>query len=572
VPVVQIGVDENKELHRAAVELAALKHVGRDLDPMDRVLAQEVRERTLMSEQTLEKMLEQLVSARRRGSTRLLHGPSTSKLSAQDRLSGLVSTACDLVFHDTPIVRNEMIAGRVLSSQGAKALRLLTEAMIRDGDQPRFGIVGDAAEGSIFDSVIQRSGLLDGECRTSDEIAKSWTGLLSVLKTALLSPEESKIEATQFIAIATKPPYGIRLPLAKLVVVALIWKHKESVAIYEHGSLLLHLDEAVAERLVKNPDHFYFKPIKPTSRLHQTVLNELRKVLLPDQTTTTMLDIVTALIRRLSTLPAFSLSTNARLSDAAIALRQVVRTATEPDSLLFTEIPQALGIAPTTKRTARAFAELMLSSMRELEGVYLRMICEIDDLIRNEMHIRETAEHPSVLLRGSALAIRDNLMEPQLRSLINAMLREGLSPAEWTENVAMVVSGQGSPRNWTDEKFQSFEVLLVEQMNTFRRLLGLNIQSAGSSSNSSRFAMVTVTNSDGHEHERIIHLTEQHLDFASQCGEQALDRLMTIAGSSDDARHLLIAALLTRSETSDRSRDISSSVVIEAPARGTQEA
>jgi hypothetical protein len=84
--------------------------------------------------------------------------------------------------------------------------------------------------------------------------------------------------------------------------------------------------------------------------------------------------------------------------------------------------------------------------------------------------------------------------------------------------------------------------------------------------------MVTVTNSDGHEHERIIHLTEQHLDFASQCGEQALDRLMTIAGSSDDARHLLIAALLTRSETSDRSRDISSSVVIEAPARGTQEA
>jgi hypothetical protein len=466
-----------------------------------------------------------------------------------------------------------MIAGRVLSSQGAKALRLLTEAMIRNGDQPRFGIVGDAAEGSIFDSVIQRSGLIDTKYRTSDdEIAKSWTGLLSVLKTALLSPERSKLEANQLIAIATQPPYGIRPPLAKLVVVALIWKYKENVAIYEHGSLLLHLDEATAERLMKNPDHFYFKPIKPASRLHQTVLDELKEVLLPGPTATTMLDIVTALIRRLSSLPAFSLYTNARLSDAAIALRQVVRTATEPDSLLFDEIPRALGIAPTTKRTARALAELMLTSMRELEGVYPSMICEIDDMIRSEMRIRETAEHPSVLLRGSALAIRDNLMEPQLRSLISAMLREGLSPAEWTENVAMVVSGLGSPRNWTDEKFQSFRVLLVEQMNTFRRLLGLNIQSSGSTSNPSRFAMLTVTNSDGHEQERIIHLTERHLDYATQCSEQALDRLMAIAGSSDDARDLLIAALLTRSDRSERSRDSSPSVAIEATLRVTKEA
>jgi len=444
--------------------------------------------------------------------------------------------------------------------------------MVRNGNQPRFGIVGAAAEGSIFDSVIQRSGLLESDNRAAnDEVARSWLGLVTALKTALQNSSEGRLEVAHLIEIATRPPYGIRPPLAKLVAMTLIWSRRETIALYEHGSLLLQLDEAAVERLIKNPDHFYLKPLGLTSKTHLNILSELTKLVLPSRSVASMLDVVKALISRLAALPTFSLQTSLGLSTSAIALRRVIRSATEPDSLLFVEIPESLGIAQEDGRSARALAELVLSSIHELEGAYPAMLCEIDDLIRREMRIRKTSEHPSVLLRGAALAIRDNLMDPQLRSLINAIRREGLSPSEWTENIAMVVSGLGSPRNWTDEKLLSFRVLLVEQMSTFRRLLGLNIQTAGSSSDPHRFAMLTVTRYDGREEERVIHLTAEQLELASQCSEQALSQLAVTAGSAESARDLMIAALLARSEQSDRSRDLMPKIAEDTYDRGTKE-
>ena len=74
-------------------------------------------------------------------------------LAAQAGLSATLSQASDLVFHSTPRVANEMIARRELTSQGAKARRMLLDAFLANPARERFGIQGYGPERAIYEAV-----------------------------------------------------------------------------------------------------------------------------------------------------------------------------------------------------------------------------------------------------------------------------------------------------------------------------------------------------------------------------------------------------------------------------------
>lgn len=70
-----------------------------------------------------------------------------------------LSTLCDHIYPQTPILWNELINRRELSSQGAKARRELIEAMLKNPHQERLGLEGNGPESSIYMSLLQHSGI-----------------------------------------------------------------------------------------------------------------------------------------------------------------------------------------------------------------------------------------------------------------------------------------------------------------------------------------------------------------------------------------------------------------------------
>ena len=72
--------------------------------------------------------------------------------------SSALSWVCDRVYDQAPRVRNDLINRRELTSQAAKARRMLLEAMLRP-DRPRLGIEGFGPERAMYEALLAATGI-----------------------------------------------------------------------------------------------------------------------------------------------------------------------------------------------------------------------------------------------------------------------------------------------------------------------------------------------------------------------------------------------------------------------------
>jgi hypothetical protein len=76
------------------------------------------------------------------------------RLEGQRSLSALVSVACDRAYNSTPLIRNEMLGRHTLTSQGAKARRVLIELCLTEGAKPRLGMDHYGPERAMYGGVL----------------------------------------------------------------------------------------------------------------------------------------------------------------------------------------------------------------------------------------------------------------------------------------------------------------------------------------------------------------------------------------------------------------------------------
>ncbi len=149
--------------------------------------------------------------------------------------------------------------------------------------------------------------------------------------------------------------------------------HSAEVALYEHGSLVLRLDDAVAERLCKNPIAFSIKNTATVSGDRKQVVQALASRMgMAQQSDASFLQVARALYRELRLLPPYTQRSTRAVSDEAKEVRQAFRVATEPDVLIFETLPEALGLDPFPAtggfgaRRAKVYAGRLADSLIEL--------------------------------------------------------------------------------------------------------------------------------------------------------------------------------------------------------------
>ena len=74
-------------------------------------------------------------------------------------LASALSDVCDAAYAEAPVVKNELINRRSLSSAAAAARRSLVERMLTHGAEERLGLEGYPPEASMYLSVLAASGL-----------------------------------------------------------------------------------------------------------------------------------------------------------------------------------------------------------------------------------------------------------------------------------------------------------------------------------------------------------------------------------------------------------------------------
>ncbi len=552
-PVVAVVPDNVSSIQAAAIEAGALQSALRTAEEegADWVARHELVERTAAAQQILNALIGQAWDSAARWD---LVGADRA-LEPCRGLSSVLSDVADHVYTKTPRVANEMIARRELTSQGAKARRELIEAMLSIPERDCFGITGYGPDRAMYEAIFRLPGIhrpdAGGVWGLQSPTDKNWQAVWRAITDSFDDALTGRVNLIDVALRLAAPPFGLKDGIIPLLLIAVLIARQNEIALYEHGSLVLAVDDAVAERLTKNPRHFSIRNTESTSGARKAVIDALvsRFGISGFAEQPTFLNLATALFRELRLLPPYAQKAKRPLSANAIAVREAFHTASEPDVLIFETLPAVFGFADfgvrrrVSRSQAAEYATRLADAFIELREVYPGLLAEIQHRLAQATSTGGSLPDLRAQLAAQAACLEGRLLEPRLRTFVGALARSTDDQA-WIENVAMVVAEGQAPRVWTDDIAGHFPLKVAELGGAFRRTLALLYERLAAGSDE-RFTVsrMTLTRPDGSESVELLALTEQQRESIDEHLEPIFDRLTELWGSRSTARRMLLARL-----------------------------
>lgn len=474
-------------------------------------------------------------------------------------LSAALSQACDQAFDAAPIVKNELLNRRSLSSAAAAARRNLVEAMLTRADRPSLGMSGYPPEMSMYLSVLytsrihRRQGDRWAFLPPADEGPYRVRPMFEAMDRFLYGAEDRPLPVTDLYALLAAPPFGIREGLLPIYLVAALLCWGDEVALYEEGTFRPRLETAEAERLLRVPERFSVQRYRIREGRSRLLLAYARMFdPQAEPAKATVLGSVRSFMGFAAGLPGYTRST-ATLSDQARRTREALFTAREPHTMLFRQLPAAVGIDGPDSDTAAVDEALgrLRAGLLELQTAY-------DNLLRNvEAALLAALRLPAPLTRARPeIGRRAALLETwaadtRLRAFLFRLRDEQLADREWLESVAALVVSK-PPRNWSDGDVRSLHVQLQDLAAQLRRAEELAVAQAASTAQAPMLRL-GITDSDGVERQRVLHLRadlQPELESAVSVLAAALDGVASDAGT----RLTVLALLVQRALQADQPR------------------
>lgn len=482
------------------------------------------------------------------------------------RGTAALSAAADIAYGATPRIRNEMINRSEVTSQGGKARRLLLAAMIEHSDKRQLGLSGNGPEVAIYRALLEETGVHRFNTRdasfcfaepTDSSLLPAWR----VVQKEIRRSKHRRVNLNDIVRMLMSPPVGMKAAVVPVILTAALLDKHDEVAIYEHGTFKAILEDDMAERMVKNPGHFEIKHYASATGARRDIIEALaREFGITSRAQKTrvgsVLAVVGYLVGVVRRLDRYSLRT-AHLAGSVIKVRDALLTATEPDELLFRQLPQALAIPEM--RGAGVYPEQELFVQRLSEAISDLQECSRQlrqDLLALTL---QHADRPDRrVISGQALAIEDEVLDPEIRSFVLAIATDTFDDdSEWVSNVATVVTKR-SVAEWSDEDRAKFEFEMPLKIAALRRLVALHADRAAVDGTPFDATRVTFTRSDGQEDHLLVGMDDHVREATADRVNWLVGELTTVLGTEARAIEAIVAGLVDRitSKTSDADADI----------------
>ena len=492
------------------------------------------------------------------------HNGQPTPITSRRELNEYLSTICDSVYSKTPILRNELINRRQISSQAASARKKLIGGMLDSQHLEKLGIDGYPPEMSIylsllFDTGIHRhvSGVWGFHPPHTDDknrFSPTWSEIEKFLDEC----EERRQSVDKLYKQLEQPPFGLRRGPMPILLCAVLLHYEAEIALYEDGSFVADISMPVFERLIRSPEKFEIKRFRMEgirAEVFEQFTGMISKPVSVMGKPPNLLVIVRPIMRFVDKLPRYTMLTQ-ELSDAAIALRKAINDAREPDALLFEQLPQALGfdafgpLAETDSKTVHEFFNTLRSSLSELNRAYDNLLSFIEQMLVSAFSLQSNGDSPHIELINRARPLRNWAIETKLKGFLIRICDEGLDFKEWVEAIGTYIANK-PPASWNDSDKAHFEMDLSELARKFHHFEAVSFerqkQSETSAASAGEVIRVGITTFSEAERERVITVpptAEAQIDNI----ERGIEQVFESAGvdGNVDLRLAILARLSQR--------------------------
>lgn len=537
-PLVVLESRNLSKLSRAVFELAALRKIAKNAPELrtDGVARKEVRHRLHYATNVLQMNLSACFDY---SETNIWSQGNQVVIDTVAEFKAHLSEVCDSVYCDSPVLWNELINRRELTSQGSKARREVIEAMILNGHQERLGFEGNGPETSIYASVLGSTGI--HRCKQGEWLfsAPSEPGLVPIwnaIKDFSFGAVKAPKSIDELYAHLAHRPIGAKSGIIPVLFAAFILTHSEEVCIYKDGSFIPVVGPEHFELLVKNPARFAIKYFS-TSGLRAQVFKQLEDLLVRQDArsiqssarNTSLLAVVKPLVQFSRKLPDYTKQTKF-VSIPSVKVRNALANAKEPDELLFNDIPRALGLdaisvdKKANEAEAHALRERLLESLRELQLCYDNLLSECKSLLVAAFKAEEATLRSALQARCERLKFI--CAKSRFESFIINAVEDEIDDRTWLERILMVIADK-PVEAWTDIDKSLFDTKLGDFARHFRNFEALQKDLQESPGDNFEATRITVTHPSGRETNKVVWLDKAKTSEVDRLVSEILEEKLT---------------------------------------------
>ena len=530
-----------------ARELLALEQVSDETPELqgDQVARREVEARIALLQGRLESELD-------RASNNALwyQKQYDAKPLTRTELNSLASALADVRFKESPRLHSELLNRTKPSSNAAAARNALLRRMIFNEGEERLGIEGFPAEGGLFTSLLEATGLYRRTIlgwtfvapTVNDEDTRNLGPAWWAATRFLEDNAYRTISAVEIYDIWRQAPFGIKDGLLPVLLVAFILSKRRDLAFYRQGLFQARMSDLDMDYLVKDPTDIQLRWMD-LSDVSRRLLSDMAAIVreLDEENALTDLepiDVARGLVAIYDRLPPW-VSRTQQLSANAKQVRQLFKQANDPNKLIFDDIPTLLGNGADIYEgdALLRIVDHMREGLIELREAYPSMLHRLRETLLAELEVPNASPPMLAELRARAENIRQLGGDHRLEAFIVRLGRfQGSN--EDMESLASMATNKPA-RNWVDSDIDRAAVELAQLAQQFIRA---EVFAHVKGRPDKRHAMAVVVSMGGrstpvHDEFDITDLEREKVDALIDQVEEALKH------SGEKRRNIILAAL-----------------------------
>jgi hypothetical protein len=494
-------------IREAVTDVMALRRIQRESPELanDPIAQRELRDRLASAVRTERELIGAIYEMPEQfgwaigGSTAVVE----SKRDLQVRLSGLL----DQVYERAPFVRNELINRDRPSATANAARKKLLVAMLDRPEVADLGIEKFPAEKAMYRAILLSSGLhrdregkwefqspgqgKNDPCR----MRPVWDAVLELLGEG----GGVAVSVVSLYEALAKPPYGIKAGVLPVLLVAMYQAMKDEIALSENGQFIPFLTTEVLESLLNKPEAYALQHFGADARNDKLIASYAEAITGEVPSNANLMSVLQPLAKLMVGLPDYTKQTK-RLSERAIAVRDLFFSSKMPVELVYAKLPSVFGMAIQPDFNERkalrdvkakyraehdterlnAFKAELKAALTELRVAYHALLGEIVDMVKEALALDPKLGLFEVRdkLRGQCSGLDTYTIDQQCTAFIGRLVDPFGDESQWLVSLASFLARK-PPEKWIDDDISAARFRLKELASRVRDLRQLQLHYEG---------------------------------------------------------------------------------------------
>lgn len=408
-----------------------------------------------------------------------LKGEEARRLNSAE-VTALASELANRRYPESPRLRNELLNRIKPSSSAVSAQNLLLKRMITHEGQERLGIEGFPAEGGLFVSLLEATGLYakrNGQwafVAPTDEGDRQYrlTPIWRAAERYLQDNSGRAVPVSELYDLWRKEPFGVKDGLMPLLSVAFLLSQRRSLAFYRQGIFQAKFKDLDVDYLAKDASDIQLRwmDLPDVSRRLLSAMADIVRSIDRENTLTNLapIDVARGLIAIYDRLHPWAKRTT-RLSANAIRVRNLFRQAADPNKLLFDDIPSAFGgeVSRQSESDLGGLVSHIKDGLEELVEAYPQMLRRLKEMLLDELQVPNASSQALGELRARAENVKQLAGDLRLEAFVVRLSR--FSGTEQDLEAVVSLAAEKPPRDWVDLDVDKASIELAVMAQKFIR-------------------------------------------------------------------------------------------------------